>query len=194
MDFGRTLGWLALNVLVPIFAPMALLLLLVFTKRYRDRKAEVLRESISEGQLFWTIIAMCAAALYEAAVRIGELWKAGDVGGGVSVGWTAILWHGLIICISAVLVLFRTQEIDEERERQARKALLNQKHRGRMKQMQAVRTTQDEEPEELDELETPDNESPQSGSTPYIVTWSIRLTGVTALTFSATHLWAVWSA
>ena len=111
MDLSRFLGWLLLNVAVPLLAPIALLPLLGAGEKYKGRVRELIMRSLQEGQLFWTVIAMCAAASYEAAVHLGELrGTQEDVSIGSTIAWTAIVWHIAVIIISAVLVLLGTMD------------------------------------------------------------------------------------
>lgn len=58
MEFGRLLGWLLLNVAVPLLAPIALLPLLGARRRYAGQVKALLRGTLGDGQLFWTVIAM----------------------------------------------------------------------------------------------------------------------------------------
>lgn len=69
--------------------------------------------SVRKGQLFWTVIFMCATASYEAAAHMGEL-KGADISFGRTIAWTAIAWHITIIVISAVLVVLGTMEVADE--------------------------------------------------------------------------------
>jgi hypothetical protein len=115
MDYGRFLGWLLLNLAVPLLAPIALLPLLGASKKYRGRVSEILQRSLQEGQLFWTVIAMCAAAWYEAAVHLGELGGTVEQrSDGITIAWTAIGWHIGIIIVSSVLVLLGTMDAADE--------------------------------------------------------------------------------
>ncbi len=109
MEISRFVGWLILNVGVPLLAPIALLPLLGVGRMFKGRVHELIVRSLREGQLFWTVIAMCAAALYEAAVHLGELTGTpAEISLGRTIVWTAIAWHVAIIIISAVLVLLGT--------------------------------------------------------------------------------------
>jgi hypothetical protein len=115
MDFSRSLGWLLLNVAVPFLAPIALLPLLGASKKYNGRVSELVRKSLQEGQLFWTVIAVCATASYEAAVHLGELkGSVADISLSITIAWTIIIWHIVIIIISAVLVLLGAMDAADE--------------------------------------------------------------------------------
>lgn len=161
MDFGRVTGWFFLNIGVPLLAPIALLFLLGSMKKYRRRRTEIVRGSIAEGQLFWTIIAMCAAAVYEAAVYLGQLQAAGADGWKTTVTWTLLGFHGLILVASALLVAFATIEADDAKEQKP----------------------QQQEPSDAAEGQPP---APMSS----LVKSSIRLALGIAVTFTVTHLWA----
>lgn len=153
MDYSRFLGWLLLNVAVPLLAPIALLPLLGAGKKYKGRVGRLVRRSLQEGQLFWTVIAMCASASYEAAVHLGELkGTAENVSSGTTIAWTAISWHITIIVISSVLVLLGTMDAADEEAHVAN--------------IQAA------------------------DGIPRIMLMSIGISTITAISFTATHLWA----
>lgn len=152
MGFFKILAWLLLNVAVPLLAPIALLPLLGASKTYHDSVRATVRRSLQEGQLFWTVIAMCAAACYEAAgyVAAPEYMEISRVVTSFVIGW-----HVMVIVASSVLVLFGA--ID---------ALENGRDR-------AVQQT-----------------SKVVGPPPRIMVLSIRLSAITAFTYSVTHILA----
>lgn len=120
MEYSRPIAWLLLNVAVPLLALIALLPLLGAGKKYRGKVKSLVRRSLQEGQLFWTVIAMCAAAWYEAAVHLGQLHgTAKEIATGSTIAWTAIGWHIVIIIISSVLVLLGTMDAADEEAHQA---------------------------------------------------------------------------
>jgi hypothetical protein len=154
MDFDRFFGWLLVNVAVPILAPIALFPLLSVGKKYRGRVRELIMRSVRGGQLFWTVIALCATASYEAAVYMSEL-EGEAISVGRMIAWTAIAWHITIIVISAVLIVLRTMEATDD---DAHAATL---------------------------------QAPQDvGQAPQILVVSIWMLVATAVSFTATHLWA----
>lgn len=156
MDYSRFIGWLLFNVAVPLLAPIALLPLLGAGKKYKGRVGSILRRSLQEGQLFWTVIAMCASASYEAAVHLGELKGTPEkLSSGSTIAWTAIVWHIAIIIISSVLVLLGTMDAADE-----------EAHAASIKAAEGV------------------------GSAPRIMVVSIWMSIATAVSFTATHLWA----
>lgn len=154
MDFSRFFGWLLVNVAIPILAPIALFPLLSVGTKSRGRVRELIIWSVRGGQLFWTVIAMCAAASYEAAVYMSEL-KGEEVSFGRTIAWTAIAWHIATIVISAVLIVLRTMEATDEK----------------------VHAATSQAPEDVDQA-------------PQIVVLSIWMLVATAVSFTATHLWA----
>ena len=120
MEFFKILAWLLLNVAVPLLAPIALLPLLGASEEYRYDVRKLIRRSLQEGQLFWTVIAMCAAACYEAAGHIAtpEPMEISKV-----LTWFAIGWHVVMIVASSVLVLIGAIDAAKhERRRDARPA------------------------------------------------------------------------
>ncbi|WLI89055.1 hypothetical protein Q4S45_20500 [Massilia sp. R2A-15] len=145
-----------MNVAVPLLAPIALLPLLGLGKKHRGRVRELIMRSLQEGQLFWTVIAMCAAASYEAAVHLGELKGTfSEISLGTTVAWTAILWHMVIVVISSVLVLLGTMDAADEEVHEA-------------SVIAASGTAQ----------------------APRIMVVSIWMSLATAVSFTATHVWA----
>lgn len=102
MELLKFLGWLLLNVGVPLLAPIALLPLLFASKRYQGNVGKLMRRSLQEGQLFWTVIALCAAACYEAS---GHVACAADQETSKVIISIFVGWHVLIIVGSSVLVL-----------------------------------------------------------------------------------------
>lgn len=113
MNFSIFFGWLLVNIAVPILAPIAFFPLLSVGTKSRGRVRELIMRSIRGGQLFWTVIFMCAAASYEAAAYMSEL-TGDEISFGRAIAWTAIAWHIAIIVISAVLIVLRTMEATEE--------------------------------------------------------------------------------
>jgi hypothetical protein len=91
------------------------------SKKYHGRVGELVRRSLREGQLFWTVIAMCAAASYEAAVHLGELkGNAATLSTGRTIAWASIVWHLAMIITSSVLVLLGTVDAADEDAQTAR--------------------------------------------------------------------------
>ena len=102
MEFFKILAWVLLNVAVPLLAPIALLPLLGVSEQYRYDVRRLIRRSLQDGQLFWTVIAMCAAACYEAAGHVAapEYSEISKV-----ISSFIIAWHVVVIVASSVLVL-----------------------------------------------------------------------------------------
>lgn len=120
MSFLSFAAWAVFNVAVPLLAPIALLPLVGVRKRSRVSVKKLIRRSLQEGQLFWTVIAMCASACYEAATRLTALSK--DLDTDINIAWLAIVWHGLVIVGSAVLVLFGTIDAADDEVHDAAQA------------------------------------------------------------------------
>lgn len=116
MEVLKFMGWLLLNVCVPLLAPIALFPLLFASKRHEGSVGKLIRRSLQEGQLFWTVIALCAAACYEAAGHVACAANQDE-----STVITAILvgGHVLIIIGSSVLVLLGATDAIEETGDQA---------------------------------------------------------------------------
>ena len=102
MEFFKILAWVLLNVAVPLLAPIALLPLLGVSEEYRNDVRKLVRRSLQDGQLLWTVIAMCAAACYEAVGHVAtvEYFQISK-----AIASLIIAWHVVIIVVSSVLVL-----------------------------------------------------------------------------------------
>jgi hypothetical protein len=100
VDFLSHLSWLFFNVGVPVFAPIALLPLLKFSRYYRHAAQGITRRSIQDGQLFWVVISMCASACYE----IGGALSEAPTRSTFVLMLAALLWHVLFIVAASILV------------------------------------------------------------------------------------------
>jgi hypothetical protein len=109
MPWYKFLGWFLLNVGVSLLAPIALLPLLGTGRQHRGKVKVLLKWALRDGQLFWPVIAMCAAACYESA-GIWELAVAARNSDLAALAWGAIGWHVLIIIGSSVLVTISTTD------------------------------------------------------------------------------------
>ena len=96
------LSWLLSNVAVPVLAPVALLPLLNFSRAYREIAGDVLRAALQHGQLFWTAIAMCAAACHELGCALDQPISTASH----AWVWIGLVWHAAFIVISSVVVVF----------------------------------------------------------------------------------------
>ena len=119
MELIKFLGWFLLNIGVPLLGPLALLPLLAAGRQHKGKVKALLRWAVQDGQLYWPVIAMCAAACYEAAGTFGQ---AHDKNKPVY-AWAAIGWHVLIIVLSAVLVSIGTSDATATRRRDETNAL-----------------------------------------------------------------------
>jgi hypothetical protein len=100
VDFLSRLSWLFFNVGVPVFAPIALLPLLNFSRYYRHVAQSITRRSIEDGQLFWVVISMCASACYEIGCALSGAPKHSTL----ALMLAALLWHVLVIVAASILV------------------------------------------------------------------------------------------
>ncbi|MGF6994361.1 hypothetical protein P3T25_002716 [Paraburkholderia sp. GAS32] len=96
------LSWLFFNVGVPVFAPIALLPLLSFSRLYRYASKGISARAIREGQLLWVVISMCASACYE----IGSALSEASTNSTLAFMLAGLLWHVLFIVAASVLVSF----------------------------------------------------------------------------------------
>lgn len=96
------LSWLFFNVGVPVFAPIALLPLLSFSRFCRYASKGIATRAIRDGQLLWVVISMCASACYEIGCSLGEA----STNSTLVFMLTGLLWHVLFIVVASVLVSF----------------------------------------------------------------------------------------
>jgi hypothetical protein len=102
IDFLAHLSWFLSNVGVPVLAPIALLPLLNFSLAYREIAGDVLKMALRHGQLFWTVIAMSAAASYELGSALDQPMSVSSH----AWVWVGLVWHAAFILGSSVLVVF----------------------------------------------------------------------------------------
>lgn len=167
MDFLKGVGWFLVNVAVPLLGPIALLPLLGLRKKYKGRVKKILLRAVQEGQLCWTVIAMCVAACYEASGDINGAPEHADINAIVRV--VAITWHVLMIVGSATVVMFGAEDAEDE-------LLYRHSAEGRKALAEVIAANQ----ETLDQVDEPRP----------IMKASVIMAVATAITFLATHIWA----
>ncbi|MEZ0603048.1 hypothetical protein ACAX43_12960 [Paraburkholderia sp. IW21] len=96
------LSWLFFNVGVPVFAPIALLPLLSFSRFFRHASKGIATRAIQDGQLLWVVISMCASACYEIGCALGEA----STNSTLAFMLAGLLWHVLFIVVASILVSF----------------------------------------------------------------------------------------
>lgn len=100
MEALQFIAWIVVHIVIPIFAPIALLPLLAIGRTFRSSTGSVVYNAVKNGQLLWAGIAMSAAACYDIAIYLGHASELGRT----------VAWSGLAVCIflitfSAVLVM-----------------------------------------------------------------------------------------
>ncbi|RKE25760.1 hypothetical protein B0G76_7316 [Paraburkholderia sp. BL23I1N1] len=118
VDYLSRLSRLFFNVGVPVFAPIALLPLLSFSRLYRHASKGIATRAIRDGQLPWVVISMCASACYEIGCALGEA----STNLTLSFMLAGLIWHVLFIVAASVLVSFAAADsascpVYNERER-----------------------------------------------------------------------------
>lgn len=103
MEFLKLLMWFSVNVCVPFLAPIALLPLLGLRKRFKGRTREIVMRSLQEGQLCWTVIAMCVAACYEASGEVHSF--AGYPTANIVIARLTTIWHGCMIVVASIVMM-----------------------------------------------------------------------------------------
>lgn len=107
------IGWCFANVVIPLFAPLALLPLIRVSLAYRVSGKGLARRAIQEGQLFWTVIAMSASACH----LIGVGLAGGLDGRGLIFAWVGLVWHtGTIVLASALVLVGATDSMRRTRK------------------------------------------------------------------------------
>ncbi|WP_260854585.1 hypothetical protein [Paraburkholderia sp. BCC1884] len=102
LDLLGRVSWSFFNIGVPVFAPIALLPLLSFSRFYRQASAGAAMRSVQDGQLLWGVISMCASACYEIGCGLSEA----SHDGARALMLTGLLWHVLLIIAASILVSF----------------------------------------------------------------------------------------
>ncbi|MFM0738335.1 hypothetical protein PQQ51_13915 [Paraburkholderia xenovorans] len=115
VDFLSRSSWLLFNIGVPVFAPVALLPLLHFSRYYRHVAQGIARRSIQDGQLFWVVISMCASACYE----IGGLITDASTRSNLPLLLAALLWYVLVIVAASILVCIGSADAADRLARNA---------------------------------------------------------------------------
>jgi hypothetical protein len=116
VDSLSRLSWLFFNVGVPVFAPIALLPLLNFSRHYRHAAQGITRRSIQDGQLFWVVISMCASACYEIGCALSEA----SMRSTLALMLAALLWHVLFIVAASILVCLGAADAADRSARHAK--------------------------------------------------------------------------
>ncbi|MFM0206505.1 hypothetical protein PQQ96_03780 [Paraburkholderia sediminicola] len=116
IDSLSRLSWLFFNVGVPVFAPIALLPLLNFSRHYRHAARGLTRRPIQDGQLFWVVISMCASACYEIGCALSEA----SMRSTSALMLAALLWHSLFIVVASILVCLGAADAADRSARHAK--------------------------------------------------------------------------
>jgi hypothetical protein len=96
------LGWFVFNVAIPLFAPLALLPLLLVADPHPERHAGIVRFAVKDGQLLWAVIPMSASACHMLASALDEVAMHRQF------LWVAMLAHVMVIVAACVTVMFAT--------------------------------------------------------------------------------------
>ncbi|CAN7154430.1 hypothetical protein LJR289_000114 [Pseudoduganella sp. LjRoot289] len=124
MAWLKFLGWFLLNVGVPLLAPLALLPLLGAGRQHRGKVRMLIKWAVQDGQLYWPVIAMCAAACYEAAGSFARQTAGADALN-AALAWLSIGWHVLFIVASSVLVTVSTTDATTNLARDGSESVLS---------------------------------------------------------------------
>jgi len=87
----KNIIWIMMNLLIPVAGPMLLLGLITPIRGFGVAK-QLMKESVDDGQLYWSTIALSAAAIYEAI----DAFQGGR---------GAPLYLGLMISLCVLIVL-----------------------------------------------------------------------------------------
>jgi hypothetical protein len=100
MNTLQYLAWIFVHIVIPVFAPIALLPLLAIGRTFRSSANGVVYNAVKNGQLLWVGIAMSAGACYEIGIYLERATGFARV-----YAWLGLAACILIITISAVLVM-----------------------------------------------------------------------------------------
>jgi len=93
-------GWLAINILIPVVAPLVLLWLAGIPPATAPLAVNNVRKSIGKGELLWAVMGMAAATCYELAslqeLKTDASWT--------NTIWTTFGFHIFLIVVAVVLV------------------------------------------------------------------------------------------
>ena len=103
MELLRFAAWFAVHIVIPVFAPIALLPMLRLGLTFRHTARGIVSRAVQDGQLFWVAITIGAENCYELA---GYLNHATGVGG--TVAWAVLFLVVVVIIFSSALVLVGT--------------------------------------------------------------------------------------
>ncbi|MFL9900179.1 hypothetical protein PQR71_18830 [Paraburkholderia fungorum] len=137
VDFLSRLSWLFFNVGVPVFAPIALLPLLNFSRHFRHVAQDITRRSIQDGQLFWVVISMCASACYEIGCALSEAPTRSTL----ALMLAALLWHMLFIVVASILVCLGAADAAARSTTRAARHAREQRRGGRLMWFSLLVTT-----------------------------------------------------
>ncbi|MGO4761890.1 hypothetical protein AB4120_05055 [Cupriavidus sp. 2KB_3] len=96
------LGWLFINIAVPLLAPVALLPIARVPRFYRRHSRGIVVRAVQDGQLLWTVIAMSASACHALAGQFNVDLPPGPQ----RLVWLGITWHvGMIVGASGLVLV-----------------------------------------------------------------------------------------
>lgn len=166
MEFLKLLMWFGVNVCVPFLAPIALLPFLGLRKRFKGRTRKIVMRALQEGQLCWSVIAMCVAACFEVS---GEVRGFSDSPGlNLVVGRVAIIWHVAMIIAAALVVMLGAEDAEDE-----------------IIAIEAQKIEKGKRSAAVNQAATAVIDAPSS-----IMVSSIYMAIITAVSVTATHIWA----
>lgn len=106
MEYLGAGTWVLMNVIVPLMAPSALLPFAGLNRRYRGQVRKLVFRSLKDGQLLWTVIAMCTSAMYDSARHVQALLiRDRATVAEASIAFAVIGWHGIVLLAAAMAVL-----------------------------------------------------------------------------------------
>nr|WP_315596532.1 hypothetical protein [uncultured Cupriavidus sp.] len=101
-DVIELFGWFVFNVAIPLFAPFALLPLVLLSHPVCSCRESIFRLAVKDGQLLWAVIPMSAGGCYMLASAL-------DVPGAYLQGmWVMLALHVILIVAASVLVTIAT--------------------------------------------------------------------------------------
>lgn len=104
METLQFFAWLIVHIVVPIFAPIAMLPLLAIGRMFRSSANEVVYNAVKNGQLLWAGIAMSAGACYEIGVYLEHASVLGRAYAwiGLSMGIFFMIFSSVLVMLGAI--------------------------------------------------------------------------------------------
>lgn len=184
MDILSVLGWAFCNAVVPLGLTTAVVAILGYFEGGKSEADYYAVKSLKDGQLFWAIIAMAAAACYEVVVAKSKTDLSYWAGVGLNF---SLLTHIIIIIIAVTGAVFGIT--DAERRDAVEKEAIEKRIQAEVASRVAITIAQKSTKKGAQPPPPPNNSNvPVSTPVPQGMLVSIRIGIFTVITFTVTHV------